>query len=483
MAGKGDQPDTNLPLNAPGQASLPPAEGSTADRKPTSAPTAPPTRVGPREILRLAIPAFLALVVEPLFLLADSAIIGHLGTPQLAGLGVAGSILTTAVGLFIFLAYGTTAVVARQLGAGHRAQATQAGLDALWLSALIGSLAGVALIAWAEPLCAAYGASPATLEHAVTYLRIAALAVPAMLVILALTGALRGVQDTKTPLVAAVCGFGANIVLNVALVYGMGWGVAGSAWGSVIAQTGMAIGLSLVVIRHARRTGASLRPHPLGVLRAARSGIPLLVRTLALRATLLLSVWVAAGLGEVPLASYQVSATVWTFLAFALDALAIAAQALTGHTLGAGDIDAARALTTLMARWGIVAGLILGGLIALTSPILPALFTTDPAVRAALALGLLVVGLAQPISGYAFLLDGVLIGAGDTRWLAWAQSALFVIYLPAAWAVHANGDALRAAGDGVALAALWLAFTGFMLARALLLRWRSQGRAWLVTGA
>ncbi len=483
MAGKGDQSDADSAIHASRRTRMTQPESSTAAAKPTRAPIAAPPRVGPRAILRLAIPAFLALVVEPLFLLADSAIIGHLGTPQLAGLGVAGSILTTAVGLFIFLAYGTTAVVARQLGAGHRAQATQAGLDALWLSALIGALAGIALIAWADPLCATYGTSPATHGYAVTYLRIAALAVPSMLVILALTGALRGVQDTRTPLIAAVCGFGANIALNVALVYGFGWGVAGSAWGSVIAQTGMAMGLSLVVIRHARHAGARLRPHPLGVLRAARSGIPLLVRTLALRATLLLSVWVAAGLGEVPLAGYQVSATVWTFLAFALDALAIAAQALTGHTLGAGDIDAARALTALMARWGLLAGAILGGLVALTSPFLPALFTTDPAVRAALALGLLVVGLAQPISGYAFLLDGVLIGAGDTRWLAWAQSALFLIYLPFAWAVHANGDALRAAGDGVALAALWLAFTAFMLARALLLRWRSRGRAWLVTGA
>src|SRR5690349_2914923 len=172
-----------------------------------------------REILRLAVPAFLALVAEPLFLLADSAIVGHLGTEQLAGLGVASSILLTVVGIFVFLAYGTTAVVARRLGAGDERGGVAAGIDGLWLSVGLGAATAVAMAVAAPALCAAIGGSPGVQEQATIYLRISAFGIPGMLVVLGATGLLRGLQDTTTPLVVAVAGFGANIVLNLALVY------------------------------------------------------------------------------------------------------------------------------------------------------------------------------------------------------------------------------------------------------------------------
>jgi putative MATE family efflux protein len=316
----------------------------------------------------------------------------------------------------------------------------------------------------------------------VAYLRIAALGLPAMLAVLALSGVLRGLRDTRTPLLAAGLGFGANIALNVTLVYGVGLGMAGSAWGTVLAQTGMAAGLAVVVVRAARRQQATLRPNPAGVLRAAGAGTPLLVRTVALRATLLTTTWVAAGLGDVPLAAYQVSATVWTFLAFALDALAIAGQALTGHALGAGDVVAVRAATAVMTRWGVAGGAVLGAAVVAASPWLPALFTQDLPLRAALTAGLVVVGLAQPISGYAFVLDGVLIGAGDGRWLAVTQVTLYAAYLPLALGVAAAGPSLLRAGAPAAVAALWAAFAAFMALRALALGWRARQDVWLVTG-
>ena len=321
--------------------------------------TARPAASQSREILRLAVPAFLALVAEPLFLLADSAIIGHLGTPQLAGLGVASATLITAANIFVFLAYGTTSIVARQVGAGSERGALEAGIDGAWLAVGLGAVTSVGVAVAAEPLCRLFGASPDAIGYAATYLRISALGIPAMLVALAATGVLRGLQDTRTPLVASVAGFSSNVVLNLLFVYGFGWGIAGSAWGTVIAQTGMAAALVTVMVSHARRAGAGLHPHPARVLRAALTGIPLLVRTLALRAVLVLTTWVAAGLGDVPLASHQVAATVWSFLAFALDALAIAAQALTGKALGAGDVAGARAATTTMIRWGIWGGAVL----------------------------------------------------------------------------------------------------------------------------
>ena len=441
-----------------------------------------------REIIRLAVPAFLALVAEPLFLLADSAIIGHLGTTQLAGLGVASAALITAANIFVFLAYGTTSIVARQVGAGSERNAVGAGVDGLWLAIAIGIVTAALVASFAAPLCALFGASPAALEQAVTYLRVSAFGIPAMLVALAVTGVLRGLQDTRTPLVASVAGFSSNIALNLLLVYGLHMGIAGSALGTVLAQCGMATALVLVVIRRARRLGASLRPHPGRVLRAGLDGVPLLVRTLALRFVLLVTTWVASGLGDVPLAAYQVSATVWTFLAFALDALAIAGQALTGKALGAGDIAGARSATRTMLLWGVLGGGVLGILVLAAHSVLPPLFSPDPAVQSALAAALIVVAVSQPIAGFVFVLDGVLIGAGDGRWLALAQVWLLVLYLPLILAVRAAGPSLlagtdSAAAQGHALTVLWLTFVVFMTMRAGALGWRARGDAWLITGA
>ncbi|WP_226346848.1 MATE family efflux transporter [Agilicoccus flavus] len=467
-------PDAPTPDASHSDASTP-----GTDPAPASAPVSQS-----REILRLAVPAFLALVAEPLFLLADSAIVGHLGTAPLAGLGAAAAALATAANLFVFLAYGTTALVARRLGAGQLREAIASGLDGLWLALGLGLATAAGLAAAAGPIIGAFGLSGPAAAAGVTYLRISAIGVPAMLVVLAMTGVLRGLQDTRTPLIAATLGFGANIVLNVALVYGAGLGIAGSAWGTVIAQSGMALGLVAVVLPRARALGAAGRPHPERILEAARTGIPLFVRTVALRAAILLTTWVAARTGDAGLAAVQVAVTVWTFLAFALDALAIAGQALTGRGLGAGDVRGVRSSTHLMVQWGIAAGTLLGAAVALLAPWLPALFTTDPAVYAALTAGLLVVGLATPISGYVFVLDGVLIGAGDTRWLAGAQTVILVLYAPVALLVAATtGPLIEAGGVPLAVAVVWVAFTVFMVLRAVALRLRVHTDGWLVTGA
>lgn len=440
-----------------------------------------------REVLRLALPAFLALVAEPLFLLTDSAIVGHLGTPQLAGLGVASAMLLTAANVFVFLAYGTTSVVARQLGAGNRAGAIAAGIDGTWLAVGLGAVTAAVVAVAAGPICRLFGASPEALGHAVTYLRISAISIPAMLVVLATTGVLRGLQDTRTPLAASALGFTSNIALNLLFVYGFGWGIAGSALGTVLAQTGMATALVVVLMREAARQQVTLRAHPGRILGAARTGIPLLVRTLALRAVLLVTTWVAAGLGDVPLAAYQVSATIWSFLVFALDAIAIAAQAITGRTLGEGDVVRTRSATTLMVRWGVIAGFTLGIVLLLLRTVLPDLFTSDPAVQAAIAAALVIVALSQPLSGYVFVIDGVLIGAGDGRWLARAMLANLLAYLPLILGVHLMGDWLLedggTRGTGNAVMWLWLAFTGFMAIRGVLMWARVRTDRWMVTGA
>jgi MATE family, multidrug efflux pump len=436
-----------------------------------------------REILRLAIPAFLTLVAEPLFLLADSAIVGHLGTEALAALGVASSILLTAVGVFVFLAYGTTSVVARRLGAGDVTDAVAAGVDGLWLSVGLGALAAVVLAVAAPGLCAAIGGSPGVQEQATIYLRISAIGLPAMLVVLGATGLLRGLQDTRTPLVVAVAGFGANIVLNVALVYGAGLGIAGSAIGTVLAQTGMAVALVVTVVRKAIRLGAPLSPHTAGILGAARGGVPLLVRTLALRGVIIATTVVAARYGDTVLAAHQIVMTVWNGLAFALDALAIAAQAITGKALGAGDVGPARAAASTMARWGVGFGIVTGLVLLPLAPFIGRLFSPDPAVVSAAAWAFLVVAIAQWLAGFVFVVDGVLMGAGDTVWLAVAMVGAGVVWVPVTlWA--SAGGAVLPGGFGQPLAGLWVWFgIGFLALRGVGLWWRFRADDWLVTGA
>ncbi|WP_107705112.1 MATE family efflux transporter [Nocardioides allogilvus] len=431
-----------------------------------------------REILRLAVPAFLALVAEPLFLLSDAAIIGHLGTTELAGLGIAGAVLQTLVGLCVFLAYGTTASVARHLGAGDTRGALTQGIDGCWLAVLIGTLVTVVGAVLARPLVELFGAGAAVSDQATAYLQVAIFGVTPLLLMLATTGVLRGLQDTRTPLWVAVGGNIANIVLNVVFVYGLDLGIAGSALGSVLAQLASAGVLVAVVVRAARREGAPLTPDRSGIVTAARTGVPLVLRTLTLRACLLVGTYAVTLAGRdtaLDLATHQIAITLWTFLAFALDALAIAAQAITGRALGAGDVDGTRALTRRMVQWGWGAGIVSGLLLAASAPFLGPLFSPDTGVHHLLVPVLLVAALGQPIAGVVFVLDGVLIGAGDGAYLAWAGLGVLALYAPAA--------VLAALGPG-GLVPVWLAMVVvFMGARFVLLTRRARTDTWLVTGS
>lgn len=442
--------------------------------------TAPPPTTGQRrEILRLAVPAFGALIAEPLFLLADSAIVGHLGVAELAGVGLASAVLHTAVGLMVFLAYSTTPAVARAIGNGQLAKALAAGRDGIWLALLLGLVLAVAGFLAAGPLLDLMGADGEVLAFAVDYLRGSMPGLVAMLLIFAGTGVLRGLQDTRTPLIVAAAGFTLNIALNLVLVYGLGWSVTGSAVGTSIAQWAMAAVYVLIVRRNARNHGVSLRPDWRGIRALTGVGSWLMLRTLSLRIAILATVVVVTAQGPVNLAAHQLAMTIFTFFAFALDALAIAAQALIGKELGAARPVAARALTRTMTRWGVGFGVLTGILLAAAAPWAGALFTPDAEVRAALTLALWVLAAGQPLAGYVFVLDGVLIGAGDARYLAIAGVVNLAAYLPLLLAVLYSG-----VGAGAGLLWLWAAFSlGYMAARALTLGLRARTDRWMVLGA
>ncbi|MEU0171937.1 MATE family efflux transporter [Streptomyces massasporeus] len=427
-----------------------------------------------REIVALALPAFGALVAEPLFLMTDTAIVGHLGTAQLAGLGIASALLMTAVSVFVFLAYATTAAVARRVGAGDLQAAIRQGMDGIWLALLLGAAVAAVALPTAPHLVDLFGASDAATPYAITYLRISVLGIPAMLVVLAATGVLRGLQDTKTPLYVAIVGFVANGALNAGLVYGAGLGIAGSAWGTVIAQCGMAAVYLAVVLRGARKHGASLRPDAAGIRASAQAGVPLLVRTLSLRAILMIATAVAARLGDADIAAHQIILSLWSLLAFALDAIAIAGQAIIGRYLGAGDSQGARDACRRMVEWGIAVGVVLGVLVVITRPAFLPLFTSDPGVKDVALPALIIVALSQPISGIVFVLDGVLMGAGDGPYLAWAMLLTLAVFTPVALLVPVLGGGLTA---------LWATMTLMMTVRLLTLWIRARSGRWIVTGA
>ncbi|MFE1249163.1 MATE family efflux transporter [Streptomyces sp. NPDC058766] len=427
-----------------------------------------------QEIVTLALPAFGALVAEPLFLMADTAIVGHLGTAQLAGLGVASALLMTAVSVFVFLAYATTAAVARRVGAGELPAAIRQGVDGIWLALFLGAAVVAAALPTAPHIVDLFGASEAAAPYATTYLRISVFGIPAMLIVLAATGVLRGLQDTKTPLYVAIGGFVANGALNAGLVYGADLGIAGSAWGTVIAQFGMAAVYLAVVLSGARKHGVSLRPDAAGIRASAQAGVPLLVRTLSLRAILMIATAVAARLGDADIAAHHIILSLWSLLAFALDAIAIAGQAIIGRCLGAGDTQGARDACRRMVEWGVAVGVALGVLVIVSRPLFLPLFTSDPAVTDVALPALVIVALSQPISGIVFTLDGVLMGAGDGPYLAWAMLIVLAVFTPVA---------LLVPGMGGGLTALWGAMTLMMTVRMLTLWLRARSGRWIVTGA
>jgi putative MATE family efflux protein len=449
------------------------AVARTTQRLPTG--TGPPetARTDARAILGLALPTLGALIAEPLFLLADSAIVGHLGADRLAGLGTAAAALNTLVNVCVFLAFGTTARVARLLGAGDRQGAFARGIDGIYLALALGLLLAAVGAVFAPQIVHLLGATAQAQPYATTYLRISSLGLPGMLAVLAATGLLRGLQDMKTPLAVAATAAVVNTALNWVLVYPAGLGVGGSAFGTVLVQYAMAAVYLATVARAARAERVSLRPDPAAVRSSLGANTALLLRTVALRVYLLVAVWTAGSFGTVALAAHTIATNLWVFLAFALDALAMVAQTLVGHDLGAGRMAAARATAGRMVRWGIGFGLVTGlGLFVLHPVYLP-LFTSDHAVRAALPPVLAVEALFQPAAGAVFVLDGVLIGAGDSVFLAWASVACTGVFLAGVGVIHVLGGGLTA---------LWVVVGVFTLARWMMLGLRARSDGWLRAG-
>jgi len=423
-----------------------------------------------REILRLALPALGALAAEPLYVLADTAIVGHLGRPQIAGLGLAGTVLESAFTIFNFLTYGTTAVVARASGAGRHERAARLAAQALWLSLGIGLVLVVVLEAVGAPLLRGLGGHGQSGHDALVYYRIAAIGLPAALVALAGQGYLRGVSNLRRPLEIVVAANVVNLVLEVLFVYGFHWGIAGSAAGTAIAQGGMGIAFARELLRpHA----PSLRPSLDEMRPMLRVGWQIMVRTAALVASFVLAASVCARMGDAELGAHQIGYQLFLFLALVLDAVAIAGQVIVGSMLGAGDAEGAHAAAVRMIAWSVVVGAVFAAVLLPLSHVVPRAFTGDPSVLAQAAKLWPFFALMQPLGGAVFALDGILIGASDTAYLMWsmlAASAVFVVIAALSLAL------------GWGIVGVWAGLDVLIAARLALLGARFVGRRWAVVG-
>src|SRR4051794_21823650 len=425
-----------------------------------------------REILRLAVPALGALAAEPLYLLVDTAIVGHLGTPQLAALALAATVLGAVTALCNFLAYGTTAQVARLHGAGEDVRAGEVAAQALWLALAVGLVAAAACVALADPIMAVLGGSGHTADLAARYLRLSALGLPFALIALSGQGYLRGIGDLRTPLVILVVANVVNAILEVVLVYGLDLGLDGSAIGTVIAQLGMGAAFAMLLLRAPAR---NRRPDLVILRRLSTMGRDIVIRTGSLLAAFTVASALLARVGADSLAAHQIAFQLFVFLALVLDAIAIAGQVIVARALGAGDARGAYEAALRMCWWALVFGVGFGIVLLAAIDVVPRAFTSDPAVLdRAYALWPLF-ALMQPAGAVVFALDGILIGAGDTRYLALSMAfASFVCFLPIA---------LLAYGKDWGVIGVWAALNVLMLARLATMGARFAGRRWVVVGA
>jgi putative MATE family efflux protein len=423
------------------------------------------------EILKLAIPALGSLAAEPLYLLVDTAIVGHLGRSQLAALGIAATVLGAVFAICNFLQYGTTAQVARAGGAGAGESARRLGAQAVWLSLACGIAVAALIAALADPIVSLMGGEGETADLAVVYLRIASLGLPFAFLALGGQGYLRGVADLRTPLVILVAANAANVVLEVVFVYGFGWGIEGSAWGTVVAQAGMGAAFLVAIGRGLRGGEAALR---LALVRRLLSlGKHIFVRTAALMGSFVLAGAVAARFGDASLGAHQVAFQLWIFLALVLDAVAIAGQIIIGRELGAGNAARAYDAGVRMIWLSVAVGGLFAATMLLLRDVLPQAFTGDDTVLAQAALLWPLFALMQPLNGAVFALDGILIGAGDGPYLAASMAVSFAACASVLLAALARDWGIRG---------VWAALVVLIVVRLATMSARFLRRRWLVTG-
>ena len=429
-----------------------------------------------RRILAIAVPALGSLLVEPIYVLTDTAVVGHLGTSELGGLAVASTVLNTLVWVFNFLSYGTTVRVAVRRGRGDLAGAASDALQALWLAVALGLVTALGIFVGARWLAEVVGDDAQVVAFGVTYLQIAVVGIPFQLVTIACIGYLYGLPDTRRPFMVLAASIALNLVVELVLVFGFDTGIAGSAWGTVLAQAFSATVFLAIVVPRLRADGLGhLRVVPPVMWAVVKVGGHLVQRTGFLLLTLATATAVASRVGTDALGGHQIAAQLFIFMAVGVDMFKVAGQSLVGHALGAGRPQDARDVVDHLYRWAARAGLLLFAVTLLSAPLVPRLFTGDPAVRHQATIALVFLAVVQLPGAVTFVLDGVLMGANDFRDLRWQTTIAFLACVPVFVAVWV--------WPSLGIAGVWTAMVLWVTVRALKNHLRVRGDAWLESAA
>ncbi len=425
-------------------------------------------------ILAIAVPALGSLLVEPVYVLTDTAVVGRLGAVPLGGLALASTVLNTLVWVFNFLSYGTTVRVAVRRGRGDPSGAAADALQAVWLAVGIGTVVAVGIGLAAPALVGLLGHDAAVVAQGVTYLRVSVVGVPFQFVTIACIGYLYGLPDTKRPFVVLAVATSANLALELLLVFGLDWGISGSAWGTVAAQILSAAMFLAIVVPSLRVDGLRhLSVVPSVMWAVVKVGAHLVQRTAFLLATLAVATAAASRVGTEQLAGHQIAAQLFLFLAIGVDMFKVSGQSLVGHALGAGRPEEARDVVVHLYRWAWRVGLVLTVTTLVLAPLLPHLFSGDMAVRRHATVALVLLAVMQLPAALTFVLDGVLMGANDFRDLRWQTTLAFAVALPVFVAVMVR--------PSLGIATVWLGMLLWVCVRALKNHLRVQGDRWMTS--
>ncbi|MEA1025338.1 MATE family efflux transporter [Corynebacterium pseudotuberculosis] len=421
--------------------------------------------IGPATILRLALPALGVLAATPLYLLFDTAVVGTLGAASLAALGAGTTIYAQVTTQLTFLSYGTTARSARLFGAGKKKEAVAEGVQATWLALFVGTVLAVTIFLGAPQFTFWLSGSSEVSSAATSWLRVTAAGIPLVLIIMAGNGWLRGVQNTRLPLLFTLSGIFPGMVL-VPILVGR-YGLVGSAWANIV---GITITSFLFIACLFRMHEGSVQPN-WSIMRSQLTlGRDLILRSLSFQISFLSAAAVAGRFGPESLAAHQVLLQLWSFLTLVLDSLAIAGQMLTGAALGAKDVARARRVGQVSVLYSTMFGIALAVIFAAGFQVIPGIFTSDEGVLQEISGPRWQLVLMIVLGGVVFAFDGVLLGAADAAYLRTVSLlSVLVGFLPGVWLAL-----LFNAG----LVGVWWGLVSFISIRMIAGVWRFYSMKW-----